>query len=59
MLQSLVKGLGSHIVPYVKQVLRPLMELLSNSSYEIVGEVLSTIGEIAIGTHLNGCYTFY
>lgn len=48
MLQSLVKGLGSFIVPYVRQVLKPLLDLLSNSSHEIVGEVLSTIGEVAI-----------
>jgi FKBP12-rapamycin complex-associated protein len=47
-LQSLVKGLGSYIVPYAKQVLKPLLDLLSNSSYEIAGEVLSTIGEVAI-----------
>jgi phosphatidylinositol kinase/protein kinase (PI-3 family) len=50
MLQALVKGLGSYIVPYVKQVLKPLLDLLSNPSYEIVGEALSTIGEVAIAS---------
>lgn len=47
-LESLVKGLGSYIVPYARQVLRPLLDLLSNSSYEVSGAVLSTIGEVAI-----------
>ena len=47
-LESLVKGLGSYIVPYARQVLRPLLSLLSNSSYEVSGAVLSTIGEVAI-----------
>lgn len=46
-LQSLVRGSDGLIVPYVKQIISPLMTLLSDKSGEVVVAALSTVGELA------------
>ncbi len=58
-LQSLVRGSGALIVPYVAQIISPLMTLLSDQSSEVVVAALSTVGELAsaspasVREHLN------
>lgn len=47
LLQSMVKGLKSLVVPYVMQILEPLINLINDSSPDIVGVVLVTIAELA------------
>ena len=49
-LQALVKGSSNWILPYAKLILMPLIALLENSSSDIVGSALSTIGELAVTT---------
>jgi FKBP12-rapamycin complex-associated protein len=46
-LQSLVRGSDILIVPYVKQIISPLMTLLGDQSAEVVVAALSTVGELA------------
>lgn len=47
-LQAMVSGIGLLIQPFVKQILKVLMNLLSEKSSEIVSSSLSTISELAI-----------
>lgn len=49
-LQSLVRGSESLIVPYVKQIIGPLMALLSEPTTDVVISALSTVGELAIAS---------
>jgi FKBP12-rapamycin complex-associated protein len=49
-LQSLVKGSDSLIVPYVDQMIDPLLLLLKDSSADVVAAALSTIGELAVAS---------
>lgn len=46
-LQALVRGSGSLMVPYVKEVIAPLMSLLNEPSTDVVVSALSTVGELA------------
>ena len=50
LLQALVNGANSLIVPYVHQVLHPLLMLLKDSSEEVVVAVLSSIGDLAVAS---------
>jgi hypothetical protein len=50
LLQALVKGSHTLIVPYVSQVLGSLMKLLNDPSSTVVGAALSTIGELALAS---------
>eukprot|EP01031_Cornospumella_fuschlensis_P015139 gene15139-18504_t len=49
-LQSLVRGADSLIVPYVKQIIAPLMALLNDKSADVVVVALSTIGDLALSS---------
>lgn len=49
LLQALINGSQTLIVPYVKQVIMPLMDLLNSSSIDIVA-ALSTIGDLAVAS---------
>lgn len=53
LLQALVKGMETLIIPYVKQILDPLMALLSHHVTDIVVVALSTIGDLALSSHEN------
>lgn len=53
LLQAMVRGTNILIVPYVRQVLEPLLALLDDPSSSIVGAALSTIGELAIASPEN------
>lgn len=46
-LQALVRGSGSLIVPYVKEIIAPLMSLLNEPNTDVVVSALSTVGELA------------
>ena len=48
MLQAIVRGSNTLIVPYVDFLLQPLLVLLQDSSTSIVGGALSSIGELAL-----------
>ena len=50
LLQALVKGSHTLIVPYVSQLLGSLMKLLNDQSSAVVGATLSTIGELALAS---------
>eukprot|EP01038_Epipyxis_sp_PR26KG_P011143 gene11143-14952_t len=50
LLQSLVKGSDSLIVPYVGQVMEPLLMLLNDPSPTVVVASLGTIGELAVAS---------
>ena len=58
LLQPLVQGLNTLIVPYVPQILEPLLTLLDDPSASIVSAALATIGDLAsvsptsVGIHL-------
>jgi FKBP12-rapamycin complex-associated protein len=47
-LQAMVSGINTLIQPFVKQILKALMNLLTEKSSEIVSSSLSTISELAI-----------
>lgn len=49
-LQALVKGSDFLIVPYVEQIIGPLLTLLNDSSPEVVAASLSTVGELALAS---------
>lgn len=49
LLQALINGSHTLIVPYVKQVIQPLMDLMNSSSVDIVA-ALSTIGDLAVAS---------
>jgi hypothetical protein len=49
LLQALINGSHTLIVPYVRQVIEPLMALLNTSSVDIVA-ALSTIGDLAVAS---------
>lgn len=50
LLQAMVRGSTTLILPFVKQILKPLMTLLNDEdpSSAVVGAVLSTIGDLAV-----------
>ena len=50
LLQKIVRGANSLIVPYVNQLIEPLMKLISADSYSplLLGASLSTIGDLAV-----------
>jgi len=50
MLQALVNGSHSLIVPYVHQLIQPLMSLLKSSSVNVAVAALSTIGDLAVAS---------
>jgi hypothetical protein len=50
LLQAMVRGSNTLIVPYVKQVLEPLMTLINDSSSTVVGSALLTIAELAFAS---------
>jgi FKBP12-rapamycin complex-associated protein len=51
LLQAIVRGANTLIVPYVEQIFQPLMMMLLNeSSTLVVGSTLSTIGELAVAS---------
>jgi len=49
MLQALINGSHSLIVPYVRQVIEPLMSLLNSSSVDVVA-ALAAIGDLAVAS---------
>jgi hypothetical protein len=53
LLEALVRGANTLIVPYVNQVLEPLIMLLDESAPDTVGIILSTIGELALASPEN------
>jgi FKBP12-rapamycin complex-associated protein len=53
LLQEMVRGTNILIVPYVKQVIEPLLILLDDPSPAIVGAALSTIGELSLASPNN------
>jgi FKBP12-rapamycin complex-associated protein len=48
LLQALVRGTNSLIIPYVRPMLEPLIATLNDSHPAVVGAALSTIGELAV-----------
>jgi FKBP12-rapamycin complex-associated protein len=50
LLQSLVRGSDVLIVPYVEQMIGPLLTLLKDPSAEVVAAALSTVGELAVAS---------
>lgn len=49
LLQALINGSHTLIVPYVRQVIEPLMDLLNTTSVDVVA-ALSTIGDLALAS---------
>lgn len=47
LLQAMVRGTNVLIVPYVRQIMEPLLALLGDPSSAIVSAAVSTIGELA------------
>lgn len=54
-LQALVRGSDSLIIPYVKQIITPLMALLNESNTDVVISALSTVGELALASPASVC----
>ena len=50
LLQAMVRGSNTLIVPYVNQVLEPLMTLLNDPNTDIVQAALSTIGDLSVAS---------
>jgi FKBP12-rapamycin complex-associated protein len=50
LLQALVRGSSTLIVPYLNQILEPLMSLLDDPSPAVVGAALSTVGELSVAS---------
>jgi FKBP12-rapamycin complex-associated protein len=50
LLQSLVRGSDVLIVPYIEQMIGPLLTLLNDPSAEVVAAALSTVGELAVAS---------
>ena len=49
-LQAMVRGSGSLMIPYSSQIIELLLNLLHDSSVSISGSALSTIGELALAS---------
>jgi hypothetical protein len=50
LVQSMVRGSNTLIVPYVSLILNPLLMMLEEQSFAVVGVALSTIGDLAVAS---------
>ena len=50
MLQAMVRGSTTLLMPYVKQIFESVLKLLEDPSVAIFGAALSTIGELAVAS---------